>query len=203
VSRHRYPAASLAADYARGGVGLLLTAGPLAALPVHWAIAWFLGGAAVLFAAFLGRTGLRHATVIETDERGIAAHGPLPKAIPWESLTDLRLRFYSTRRDREQGWMQLNLRGRGRRLAVESSIDEFDEIARRAAAEAQRNGVELPEATVNNLMAIGALPARSGLAERWGLTPDGRPQPDDLLEERAGQPRPPSRPRPEPRKDGA
>jgi hypothetical protein len=191
MSRHRYPAASLAADYARGVIGLALTAGPLLAVPVHWAIGWFLGAAALLFAVFLGRTVLRHVTVIETDERGIAVHGPWATAIPWPSLDDLRLRYYSTRRDREAGWMQLSLRGRGRRLSLDSAIEDFDEIARQAAEEARRNGVDLGEATRNNLMALGAAPAESGLAERWGLTPDGRPQPDDVLKDR-----------PPPRKDG-
>jgi hypothetical protein len=184
MSRHRYPAASLAADYARGGVGLLLTAGPLLAVPVHPVIGWFLGGAALLFGAFVARTGLRHATVIETDEQGIAAHGPIRKAIAWPALRDVRLRYYSTRRDREQGWMQLTLRGRRGRLSLDSTIEDFDGIAQQAAERAQRNGVELGEATVNNLMALGAVPAQSGLAERWGLTPDGKPLADDMLQER-------------------
>ena len=176
VSRHRYPGASLAADYARGGVGVLLTAGPLLAVPVHAAVAWLLGGAAALFVFFLMRTALRHATVIETDDHGIAARGPISRTIAWPALSDVRLRYYSTRRDREQGWMQLTLRGGGRRLTVESSIEDFDAIARDAAAMARRNGIDLSEATLNNMMALGAVPASSGLAERWGLAPESGPE---------------------------
>lgn len=172
MSLHRYPTASLAGDYARGGIGMLLTAGPLMAVPMHPIVAWLLAGAAVLFIFFLGRTVLRHATVIEADDQGITARGPVGRTIPWPALKDVRLRYYSTRRDREQGWMQLTLRGHGRRLTVESSIEDFDTLAGQAAAMARRNGVTLSDATLNNMMALGAVPASSGLAERWGLTPD-------------------------------
>ena len=173
VSRHRYPLSALSADYIRGVVGVLLTAGPLLAVVVLPIIGWLLAAAAVLFSFFLARTALRHVTVIEIDDHGIAARGPVGWTIPWSALTDLRLRYYSTRRDREQGWMQLTLRGRGRRLAVESSIEDFDSIASRAAIKARECGIELSEATLNNLVSLGAVPAESGLAERWGLVEGG------------------------------
>ena len=173
VSRHRYPGISLAADYSRSAVGLLLTAGPLLVVPVLPIIGWLLAAAAALFCVFLVRTVLRHVTVIETGDEGITARGPIGWAIPWADLKDVRLRYYSTRRDRERGWMQLTLHGRGRRLTVESSIDDFDAIASRAAAKARERGIELSEATLNNLISIGAVPAESGLAERWGMAAVG------------------------------
>ncbi len=177
MSLHRYPGAALTADYLRGGGGLLLTAGPLLALPLHWIMAVLFGSCALLFAAFMLRTALRQFTVIEATDQGIASRGPLSgRAIRWDELARLRLTYYSTRRDRERGWMQLTLKGRGRALAMDSALDGFDAVADRAAHAAQVRGVEITDATRDNLAALGILaPSGGSLAERWGLTGDRAP----------------------------
>lgn len=157
MSVHRYPGESLTADYARGGLGLALTGAPLVALSPHWTVALALGGAALLFAVFLARTLQRQLTVIELNERGIAARGPLGTAIAWPELADLRLTYFSTRRDRDKGWMHLTLKGGGRTLKVESAIAGFDTIAERAAEAARANRLKLRDPTVDNLVALGVL----------------------------------------------
>src|SRR3546814_11929791 len=58
---------------------------------------------------------------VEVGDRGIVARGPLGGAIAWPDLEDLRLRYYSTRRDRTQGWMHMTLKGGGRRSEEHTS----------------------------------------------------------------------------------
>ena len=155
MSLHRYPADALAGDYLRGGSGLAMTGLPLLALNLHWSVAGLFGGLALLFAVFLARTAERHATVIETSAAGIAARGPRGQAIAWGELADLRLRYFSTRRDRQGGWMHLVLQGGGRTLALESTLSGFDAVVEAAAAAARQNGVAVSPATRDNLLALG------------------------------------------------
>ena len=110
---------------------------------------------AALFAVYTVRTLLRQLTVFHSGEQGIAAHGPLASAIAWRDLADLRLRYFSTRRDRKDGWMQLTLRGGGRTMRLESPLIGFADIADRAADAARANGLNLNDATTNNLVALG------------------------------------------------
>ncbi|WP_051341357.1 hypothetical protein [Azospirillum halopraeferens] len=154
----RYPPASLWGDYARAGAGLAMTALPLAALEVSSWLAVPLAACAVLFALFAARTAQRHLTRVTVDAAGVRADGPLGAAVRWDELRRLRLRFYSTRRDRSQGWMQMTLAGDSGRVKLESTLDGFDAIAARAAAAARRNGLTLDPATVDNLLALGIDP---------------------------------------------
>jgi len=98
---------------------------------------------------------LRHASSVEMTERELRARGPREASLRWADLDRMKLAYYSTRRDRRAGWMQLEL-GAGRtRLRLDSRIEGFDELVRHAARVAAANGVELKEATVANLEAMG------------------------------------------------
>jgi hypothetical protein len=95
-------------------------------------------------------------TRIELDEAGIRASGPLGAAIRWADLRVLRLDYYSTRRDQEEGWMQLRLRGGGRTLRIDSGLDGFAEVALAAARHARAREVELDDTTHGNLRMLEA-----------------------------------------------
>jgi hypothetical protein len=151
----RYRPAPLYADYARAGAGLLMTGLPPLLLNVHSAVALFLAVCAALFAAFGFRTAQRHATVVELTDHGLAVRGPLGTVIPWNELSRVTLRYYSTRRDRGQGWMQLTLRGRDRSVRLESTLDRFDDVAEQAACAARANGLDLSDSTLANFAALG------------------------------------------------
>jgi hypothetical protein len=157
TQRYRYSWRALAADYARGAAGLALSAGPLALLnpaPPAWAA---LVAGAALFLVYLLRTVARNSFRIELDETGIRAGGVLGAEIRWENLRSIRLRYYTTRRDRSGGgWMQLDLHGRRRTITVDSGLCGFAEVAHAAVREAQRRGCELDEDTFANLGALGA-----------------------------------------------
>lgn len=157
---HRYPMPALVADYARAGAGLALTAGPLALVPAAPVVAWVLAALAALFALFGLRTLARQAGPVRCDDGGVTVGGPLGGTVPWAELGRMRLAFFATRRDRRQGWMQLRLgRARGRTVTIDSAIEGFDAIVRRATAAAAANGVTLDDTTRANLDAMGIAPA--------------------------------------------
>lgn len=158
MKAYRYPPKALLGDYARSGAGLAATLGPLLFVPASPVMMGILGGLAALFFAFGARTALRQMTVVQVDEAGITAVGPVGARIAWTELEGLALAYYSTRRDRTRGWMQLTMRGPGRRLRVDSSIDGFRDIVLAGTRMAERRGLELSPATTGNLAAMGIEP---------------------------------------------
>lgn len=150
----RYPGRALAAEYLRGGLGLAATAGPLAFVDPAPAVAWILAALAALFLVYCARTVRRQLTTIELNETGIRARGPLGAGIRWDELRSIELDYYSTRRDREGGWMQLKLRGAGRALRVDSELERFAELVHAAAGEARRHGHALGADSLDNLKAL-------------------------------------------------
>ena len=159
MSTYHYPSTALREDYSRAGLGFALTSG-LCALAGSEPIALgLLGGCALLFLAFGLRTWRRQRTAIELNEEGISTSGGGCVTLAWRQLTAVKLRYYTTKRDRTGGWMQLNLSAGGRRLSIESTLDGFVEVVRRSARAAEANGVALDAATCNNLVALGVMPA--------------------------------------------
>ena len=153
---HRYSARALAADYARAGVGAALFLAVLASLEPVPAIGGILAAGAALFLVYFARTVCRQLTRIELDEAGIRARGPLGAAIRWADLRALRLDYYSTRRDQEEGWMQLRLRGARRTIRVDSGLEGFAELSRTCAQQARDLGLPLEDTTRANLALLGA-----------------------------------------------
>jgi hypothetical protein len=155
AARFSYPASAMAGDYLRAAAGLVPTLLILSTVSVGTIAGVVLGGFALIFAAFAIRTGLRHGTILEVDTVELRATGLRPVTIPWSQLDRMRLAYYSTRRDRKSGWMQLEL-GAGRaRLSLDSRLDGFDNLVRHAATAAADRGLELSEATAANLQALG------------------------------------------------
>lgn len=159
MSVHRYPTSALLADYGRAGVGVALTGGPVLFLDPAATFGWCLAAVALVFAAFGARTVLRHLTRYEFDDTGLSARGPLPNRVAWNELEAINLRFFSTKRDRKDGWMQLDLKGGGGRIRVDSTLDDFSLIAARAVEAADRRGLPLAEATRGNLAGMGLRPS--------------------------------------------
>ncbi len=151
----RYPLRALLLDYAGSVAGLAIFLGPVVFMRLAAPVAWAMAAAAVLFLVYFGRTVCRQLIHIELDEAGIRAVGPSVAppgaAIRWDELRSLRLDYYSTRRDREGGWMQLRLRDAQRTIRLDSDLEGFVELVRRAAAEAARRDLALDAATAANL----------------------------------------------------
>jgi hypothetical protein len=157
MSRHQYPFRVLAPDYFRAGAGACVSLLPLALVDVAPAMGWALAVVAGLFVGFGGRTLLRQMSSIEMDEQALTVTGPLPPmsaTLPWEKLNMVDLRYFSTRRDRSGGWMQLKLRGGGRTIRIDSTLDGFADVARRAGAAANHGNVSVSRVSRANFAAL-------------------------------------------------
>lgn len=157
MSVHTYPPTAAVADFARAGAGLFLAAVPLLladTLPVVTAILALL---VLVFTIYAFRTARRQLTRVEIDEDGVSTSGPRPYAVPWRSLKQVKLSYYSTRRDRTGGWMQLTIVGEARSLRVDSRIVGFHSLAARAALAAKEKGLKLDPTTLYNFQSLGLL----------------------------------------------
>jgi len=160
MSAYRYASEELRADYIRAAAGLVLTGSAMLFVPsgtvLHWILLAFFG----LFGVFGCRTWLRGKTGIETDTEAIMrpANG-LPKIyarrVRWDELRKLKLRYFSVKRDRSEGWMQLKIAGGGSSLAVDSTLVGFEEIVGLAVIAAEANKLDLDGNTRANLAALG------------------------------------------------
>jgi len=154
-SRHAYPASAMVGDYLRAAAGLVPSAALLVGASVGGVATVILGSFAAIFAIFGLRTVLRHGTSLEMTETGLRTHGMSRRRLAWADLDRMKLAYYSTRRDRKAGWMQLELGGGGGKLGLDSRIDGFDRLVRRAAEAARARRLALSDATVANLDALG------------------------------------------------
>jgi hypothetical protein len=160
ASRHLYPASAMIGDYLRAAAGLVPTGAIFATMPVAPVPATVLGGFAIIFGIFGLRTALRHNTSIEMTDteiraHGLVANGLIERTIAWAELDRLRLSYFSTRRDRKSGWMQLQLAGNGVKLSLDSRIAGFGEVVQRAADAAYERQLQVSESTAANLEALG------------------------------------------------
>ena len=156
MQHYRYPPTTLLSDYLRVGAGLAVTVGPLLALDLAPAVAVLLAALALLFAWFGLRTGVRQLSSVELSHGEVALSGPIRRRLAWPQLRRLQLAYYAPRRARQDGWLQLTLRGpAGTPIRVDSTLDGFDEVLRRATAAAAANDLSLDPTTEANLAALG------------------------------------------------
>ncbi|UYN94861.1 MAG: hypothetical protein KIT25_23055 [Enhydrobacter sp.] len=152
----RYPRQALLADYGRAAIGAVLCGAPLLGLDVNRWLAMLLGGGFLLFALFFVRTAIRQRTRYILGPDTLCADGPAGTLVEWNRVDRLKLSYYSTRRDRTGGWMQLAVGSAGGRVVkVDSSLEGFYDIVERAAKAAETAGLELSEATRANLRSMG------------------------------------------------
>ena len=151
---YRYPLGNLVGDYSRAAAGLLCTIAPALMVSLGSVTRAALAVLALLFLSFALRTLYRQRMRVRVSDRAISGR---PGAAPlcWGELTSVRLAFYSTRRDRQRGWMQLTLHAGRRALCVDSYIDGFGDIARRAAVAAGTNRLSLNPASRANFQSLG------------------------------------------------
>jgi hypothetical protein len=156
TTKHVYPASAMFGDYLRSAAGLVPTGLLFATAPVGAVAGAVLGGFAAIFAVFGLRTALRHGTSLEMTETELRARGPWSGTIAWAELDRMKLAYYSTKRDRTGGWMQLAVGSAGARtVKVDSSLDGFYDIVERAAQAAEAQEIELSGATRANLRSMG------------------------------------------------
>lgn len=154
-----YPVSRLWPDYLRSGVGLFACLGLLLFAAPQSVIFALLTGLSLLFAWLGAITLWRQQIEIELDPTGIASHsrwgfGRRRIAMPWSDITSIGLRFYSTRRDRSEGWLQLTIEGRDTCFRVDSNLIGFPHLVRQALAAADRNGIAVSASTRANAIRL-------------------------------------------------
>jgi hypothetical protein len=153
-----YRRAPILADLARSTAGMVLVLLPLAFLSPPWPVALGLAGLAVLFVVFLHQTWRRRSLRVRLEPDGIVLVGDGDRRrLAWSDLDGLRLRWFGARRV-GAGWLDLELRGGGQRIAITSALNGFDLVLERALAAAERNGVRLEPLTRANLEAARGVP---------------------------------------------
>src|SRR6516165_6773080 len=125
MTSYSYPTSAMCGDYLRAAAGFVPPAAILVTLPVGMVAAIVLAGFAALFAVFGARTLFRHGTRFEMTRSALLASGLRRTSIAWCELDSMRLAYYSTRRDRRDGWMQLELRSGWKKIRLDSRIDGF------------------------------------------------------------------------------
>ena len=150
-----YPLRALWASYARAAVGVGMMAVPLATAQLGAISTVVLTGLAAVFLGYGLRTALRHATRYGFDDRGVFAIGPISRAIEWGDVANVKLSYYTTKREGTSGWWQLDINGRDSKIRIESTLDGFGAIAERAVRAARTRGVELSPTTIENLDTFG------------------------------------------------
>ncbi|MBM85958.1 MAG: hypothetical protein CMM47_08045 [Rhodospirillaceae bacterium] len=170
MTSHRYPINALLGDYLRGGIGFVVSVSLFAISDILTVIQYIIGAAGIIFGGYVIRTVVRHWTALEVSEDGMLANGPFGKALRWNDVTAVKLRYFSTQRDRSKGWFQLTIKGSTGSISVDSTLEGFEVLLKSCAQSVMRNGLELSEATTENFAAagypIGAGSAKSSLTER-------------------------------------
>lgn len=157
----RYPVAALRGDYIRAGLGLILCLGPALAVPLSTPADALLLPAAALFLGFGLHTWQRQRSRVVVDEQGISIFRRSRASLGWRQVRSVRLSYFSTRADRREGWMQLTLKGHDpqrrtgwRTIRIDSALDDFEQVARYAAAAVRANGLTVSPATRANFGAL-------------------------------------------------
>lgn len=165
MSAHRYPVASLRGDYLRAAGGMLFLGLLLigaSTVPVMFVL---IGSVFLLFAGFGFQTWSKHMTMIELDGDGLQIFGLRRRKFTWDTLTGVKLRFFTMKRDRDSGWMELTLIGDAGKTKIDSSIEGFNEIAEAVAKSVEEKGIKIDETSVENFNAIGIQTKSPGLPE--------------------------------------
>lgn len=159
VRTYTYSYQNLIGSYVRAVLGIILTLVPLLLLNPTSVIVYVLIFLFIVFFCYGIRTVFRHLSQIEISDTGIRVTRPFKwlaaKAIRWEELGGFKLSYYSTRRDREAGWMHLKIKSKGFRLGIDSTIGEFEELVRQLYSVARKNGLPIDASTRRNLQAMG------------------------------------------------
>lgn len=153
---HYYPSKELIGDYIRGVIGVVICATPIVLTGSMPVAGWILGFLVLLFAGFIIRTALRHYTRIKMDDLGLTSSGIMTKQIAWPDISRVKMRYYSTKRDRTEGWMQLKITGaRGRTIEMDSILTDFQSIINKLGTAAVQASAAMDETTRANFALMG------------------------------------------------
>ena len=173
MSNHRYLTKTVTGDYIRSGIGVVVCGALLVATQSFTIFHYLIVAGLLLFGGFAFRTWQRHQTEYELSDDGIWANGPFGKALRWSEIADIRLKYFSTRKDRKEGWFQLTIKSSAGKISVDSDLEGFDSILRACVPIVRINLLELSESTAENFAAAG-FPVQAAAA--GGTTSKSEPE---------------------------
>ena len=151
IMKYRHSIRTIFQDYLRAGAGLAVTGVPILLLPSMKPISLALIVIFLLFVVYTISLLLKHASVIEIQNTGLSVRGPVHRTILWHDLKELRLKYFSTRRDGAHGWMQLIVKTGSTNIRIESTLNGFTDIVNVAVNAAEKKGLILSSTTLRNL----------------------------------------------------
>ena len=149
----RYSLRCLVGDFVRSVCGLLICFLVVTQLPVGSGSFCVVLALGTLFMFFGVQTWRRYLTWVEFTDEFVVVN-PSGCRIIWTSLTDCKLNYYSTRRDRQNGWMQLQLSSGDNIIKVDSRLESFSKLALHAESTAQLMGIKMSVTTISNFEAL-------------------------------------------------
>ena len=152
---HRHTFKSLTSDYTRSFGGVLVMVLPLSSVETTGTVAWALAAGALLFAVYGFNTILRHLGAVECNDTGISVSGLFRRSVAWTEVTDVQVRYFSTRRDGRKGWMQLVFKSPTASIRIESTLTGFTDIVGAAVNAANTKGIDLSSTTLGNAEVLG------------------------------------------------
>ena len=166
-----YPMNALRGDYLRGAIGLFVTVGLLIAATKITIFQYIFAAGAVLFLGFFLRTAQRHLTTFSFSNGSFQANGPLGKSISLPAVIDIRLRYFSTRKDRtgDGGWFELTIRDSKSKISVDSTINGFEQIMQNCVNTIHQNKLTPSETTIANFSSAG-FPLQNHLSSENEIT---------------------------------
>ena len=153
----RYSASSLNSDILKSLIGFFLCIAPILLVKMMPWIMIILFCSAGVFVVFGGRAWSRKYTKVIVDETGVTVKGFMSAYIKWQDLNHLKLSYYSTRRSRKNGWMQLQLKSISQGFTIDSNLYGFEDLCQKAYSSATNNDLELTVRTRRNLAELGIL----------------------------------------------
>jgi hypothetical protein len=166
MKRFYYPPTALWPDELRFAAGAITCFGLVLFATPQSVIFVLLSGLGLLFAWFGASTMWRRQIEVELNSSGIALRNRWGVRsrwveIPWSAIRAIDLRYFSTRRDRSEGWLQLTIKSDSARISVDSRLIGFAGLVEHALRAAEANGIALNEATWINARRFSS-PPRNG-----------------------------------------
>ena len=157
----RYSTKSLNADIFRSIIGFFLCICPVILVIAEPLINVILLASSLLFLVFGIKTWLRRSVRVQFKENITIINGPISRSLEWNELSSLKLSYFSTRRNKKDGWMQLKLQGKSGKITIESNLEKFEEICLRAYQAANENNILITKTSQRNFAELGILKNKS------------------------------------------
>lgn len=160
---YAYPIGQVLRELAGAVIGVTFFGAPLLFVKQSSVIFLALTLVIALFAVYGFRAILRQQQAFRLTDAGLERTGINPRRIDWNTLNRVQVRYYSTRRDRTAGWLQMIVNGGGKSVRVDSALIDFDVFASEVIARAVQNDASLDGTTIQNCLAAGiSLPRTLG-----------------------------------------